>query len=261
MHGKADGRCVVYAAWRSQGTTVYWEGWAASEKQSWAIQALAENLPLWQRLFLRRNWQLWLNGRALSDAAGYDARWAALRRCGTAAAMPACSIDLPENYARTRGLVWQPEATCLRFVGEDVSGRPVWLRADAAAAFARLREAAAREHVCLQLVSGFRSAAYQARIFRRKLERGMPLEQILQVNAAPGYSEHHTGRALDLTAPGCPPADAAFEHTPAFAWLVRHASRYGFHLSYPRGNHHGIDYEPWHWCHALGEGPLPQALV
>ncbi|HZX89661.1 MAG TPA: D-alanyl-D-alanine carboxypeptidase family protein, partial [Rudaea sp.] len=23
---------------------------------------------------------------------------------------------------------------------------------------------------------------------------------------------------------------------------------YNFHLSFPRGNAHGIAYEPWHWC-------------
>ncbi|HVT32680.1 MAG TPA: D-alanyl-D-alanine carboxypeptidase family protein, partial [Rhodanobacteraceae bacterium] len=36
--------------------------------------------------------------------------------------------------------------------------------------------------------------------------------------------------------------------SPAFAWLKRHASRFGFRLSYPRRNRHGIAYEPWHWC-------------
>ena len=26
------------------------------------------------------------------------------------------------------------------------------------------------------------------------------------------------------------------------------AGDFGFALSYPRGNRHGIAYEPWHWC-------------
>jgi D-alanyl-D-alanine carboxypeptidase len=29
--------------------------------------------------------------------------------------------------------------------------------------------------------------------------------------------------------------------------LQRHAATYGFRMSYPRGNAHGISYEPWHW--------------
>lgn len=75
------------------------------------------------------------------------------------------------------------------------------------------------------------------------------MQEILNVNAAPGYSEHHGGRALDIGTPGEPPAEESFEHTPAFAWLTRHAGDFGFVMSYPRGNPHGIVYEPWHWYH------------
>ena len=73
------------------------------------------------------------------------------------------------------------------------------------------------------------------------------MAEILQVNAAPGYSEHHGGEALDIGTPGEPPAEESFETTPAFAWLSQHAARHGFSLSYPRDNPHGIVYEPWHW--------------
>ena len=44
------------------------------------------------------------------------------------------------------------------------------------------------------------------------------------------------------------PVEEEFERSPAFAWLKRHASRFGFRLSYPRRNRHGMAYEPWHWC-------------
>lgn len=74
------------------------------------------------------------------------------------------------------------------------------------------------------------------------------MQQILEVSAAPGFSEHHTGRALDLTTPGGPVLEEPFEHTDAFAWLSESAGSFGFHLSYPRGNSHGIAYEPWHWA-------------
>jgi len=33
-----------------------------------------------------------------------------------------------------------------------------------------------------------------------------------------------------------------------FAWLARHAHRFGFAMTYPRGNRLGIAYEPWHWA-------------
>ena len=74
------------------------------------------------------------------------------------------------------------------------------------------------------------------------------MHEILEVSAAPGYSEHHSGRAIDLTAPGYAALEEEFENSPSFAWLRRNARRFGFALSYPRKNRHGIAYEPWHWC-------------
>jgi D-alanyl-D-alanine carboxypeptidase len=111
-----------------------------------------------------------------------------------------------------------------------------------------MRAAAARESVELQVVSAFRSADYQLGLLRRKLERGQSIRQILRVSAAPGYSEHHSGRALDLTSPGFKPLEEEFEHSAAYAWLSANAQRFGFRLSYPRENQHGIAFEPWHWC-------------
>ncbi len=100
----------------------------------------------------------------------------------------------------------------------------------------------------LLLVSAFRSVDYQRSIFDRKLAQGVPLDDILRVNAAPGYSEHHTGRAVDIATRGCPPLTEAFETTDAFEWLTRNAGRFGFEMSYPRDNPYGIAYEPWHWA-------------
>ena len=105
----------------------------------------------------------------------------------------------------------------------------------------------------MRLVSAFRSLNYQRQIFERKLSQGELLAQILRVNAAPGYSEHHTGCAVDLTTDGCPPLTEAFEHTAAFAWLVARAKDFGFTMTYPRGNKFGLIYEPWHWVAPLAE--------
>ena len=96
-------------------------------------------------------------------------------------------------------------------------------------------------------ISGYRSHDYQLGIFERKLGRGQSIDEILAVNAAPGFSEHHSGRALDIGTPGEPPAEDTFEGTGAFAWLRDNAAADGFVLSYPRDNPHGIAYEPWHW--------------
>jgi D-alanyl-D-alanine carboxypeptidase len=70
--------------------------------------------------------------------------------------------------------------------------------------------------------------------------------------ARPGFSEHHTGLALDIGDEEHPACDVElpFEETRAFKWLNENAGHLGFELSFPRGNSKGINYEPWHWRYA-----------
>jgi hypothetical protein len=153
------------------------------------------------------------------------------------------------TFATTAALPPVREPHRLDWAGRDAFDRDAWLAPCALRAWRRMHAAAARDGECLQIVSAFRSQAYQARLFAGKRARGLALSDILMVNAAPGYSEHHSGRALDLSAPGFRAAETEFEQSSAYAWLCAHASRYGFRLSYPRDNPHGIVYEPWHWCY------------
>jgi D-alanyl-D-alanine carboxypeptidase len=149
-------------------------------------------------------------------------------------------LGLDADYAVRTGLGLVPEPAWLSFAGFDRFRRPLWLHAEAARAWARMRAAALRDGVVLEAISGYRSHDYQLGIFERKLARGQSVGEILAVNAAPGYSEHHGGRALDIGTPGEPPAEESFEATPAFAWLGDNAGAFGFAMSYPRGNPHGI---------------------
>ena len=152
-----------------------------------------------------------------------------------------------ESYSVQVGLPLVPEPNWLAFAGFDQFQRPLWLHIDAARAWLRMQAAALADAVMLDAISGYRSHDYQLGIFERKLGRGLSMPDILAVNAAPGFSEHHSGLALDIGTPDAAPAEEAFETTPAFAWLHSHASAYGFAMSYPRDNPHGIIYEPWHW--------------
>ncbi|MBV8659786.1 MAG: M15 family metallopeptidase [Burkholderiales bacterium] len=158
------------------------------------------------------------------------------------------ALGIAEDYAEVRGLSLQLEAESLVPLGVDVLGRDQFAVASTADAWRQMRDAAAQDGVTLQLVSAFRSVDYQAGLIRRKLDKGLVLDEILRASAAPGYSEHHTGRALDLTTPGGEMLEDSFENTPAFAWLQQHADQYGFSLSFPRDNPQGFIYEPWHWC-------------
>ena len=158
-------------------------------------------------------------------------------------------LQIPATYAGDRGLSFQPEATACSLVsfGSNDSGQPIRVTVETAAAWQSLRSSAAPEGVGLVPISGFRSVARQTEIIRGKLRDGHPLETILHWVAAPGFSEHHTGRAIDLGSPGHNELDENFAHTPAFRWLEAHAGSFGFRLSYPRDNRHGIGFEPWHW--------------
>ncbi|MDE2406324.1 MAG: M15 family metallopeptidase [Xanthomonadaceae bacterium] len=164
------------------------------------------------------------------------------------ARLDALGLDA-DAYAARSGLPLVPEPDWLAFAGFDRWQRPLWLQIDAAHAWLHLRDAALADGIVLDAISGYRSHDYQLGIFERKLARGLQVADILAVNAAPGFSEHHSGLALDIGTPDDPPAEESFEHTPAFVWLRDHAGEHGFAMSYPRDNPHGIIYEPWHWCY------------
>jgi D-alanyl-D-alanine carboxypeptidase len=156
-------------------------------------------------------------------------------------------LGLDESYGERCGLPLVPEPEWLQHAGFDRYRRPLWLTSAAARAWETMRSAALRADIVLEAISGYRSHAYQLGIFARKQARGLGVDEILTVNAAPGYSEHHSGRALDIGTPDEPSAEESFERTAAFAWLRENAGGHGFVMSYPRDNPHGIVYEPWHW--------------
>ena len=159
-------------------------------------------------------------------------------------------LGLPESLATTRRQPAQLECDDANLVsiGPDLLGREQRLERRTAELWLAMQAAAEREKVAIGVVSAFRSFDYQRGIIARKLAAGQAVEQILAVSALPGFSEHHSGRAVDMGTPGGPHLTEEFENTAAFSWLTLHAADYGFQLSYPRGNPHGVVFEPWHWC-------------
>ena len=136
----------------------------------------------------------------------------------------------------------QYESCNLIAIGENLK-----LDSLAAEAFFKMKKDAKKDLIEFRVASAFRSFNYQRNIIDRKLKKGIPMESILKENTLPGYSEHHTGYAIDFLAEGRYSLSVDFENTDTFRWLVENANRYGFYLSYPKGNKKGIMYEPWHW--------------
>jgi len=165
------------------------------------------------------------------------------------------SEDVPEHYRHR-----QPrfvEAKVLVSVGRDHHGRDALLAPQAAIAWSRMVAAATTDGITLLLISAFRSVARQTEIVTRKRARGFSWDEILGSSAYPGFSEHHTGCAVDVASPKCPTLIEEFEHTPEFAWLTDNALQFGFRMSYPRDNPLGVIFEPWHWMWKSEAPALP----
>jgi D-alanyl-D-alanine carboxypeptidase len=131
---------------------------------------------------------------------------------------PFADLRIPSDYGRNPRRPRFKEAATLEDVEPNLVGAMQRLAPETAAAWRDLKRSAADAGVQLLLVSGFRSIRHQADLIRRKLAAGQSIDKILTVNAAPGFSEHHTGRAVDIASP-----------------------------PYGRGNRFGFEYEPWHW--------------
>ena len=160
-------------------------------------------------------------------------------------------LGIDPRFSERHGLPQQIEANVLSLCGLDGLGREFWLAPAALLAWRALKAAALADRIPLVEISGFRSVEYQAALIRGKLRQGQTMAQILQVSAAPGFSEHHTGRAIDIASLAELKSRAflteAFELTESYLWLTQNAARFGFTQSFARNNRHGIAYEPWHW--------------
>lgn len=65
-------------------------------------------------------------------------------------------------------------------------------------------------------------------------------------SADQGYSEHQLGTTIDFTTIKLGLDNTLFAKTAGYTWLTENAYKYGFVLSYPKGNAYYI-FEPWHW--------------
>jgi len=158
------------------------------------------------------------------------------------------ALGISSELITARGLRECEEATTLEVAEVGTDGRDHLLVPLAAEAWRLLKAEALVDGIDLFIVSAFRSIDRQAEIIRRKLEAGAAVESILTVCAPPGFSEHHTGRAVDLSTPNSHVLEVEFDQTAAYAWLTEHAAEFGYYISYPIGNPLGYQYEPWHWC-------------
>ncbi len=158
---------------------------------------------------------------------------------------------------------------------QEVAELGCTLHPQAASALLAMREAARREGIELQAVSGFRDFERQLAIWNGKFSgarallsaQNLPLEAtalsenervaaILVWSALPGASRHHWGSDCDVIDRNALEPAARVEllstdygpggrYARLSGWLSGHARHYGFFLPYDR-DRGGVQPEPWH---------------
>ena len=131
-----------------------------------------------------------------------------------------------------------------------VADGSIRMRRAAARSYRDMVAAAQQEGVSLTPISGFRTIDDQRYLyFDVKAQRNQAPSERAKVSAPPGYSEHHTGYAVDIGDANVPAVNLSqsFEQTAAYRWLEANAARYSFEISFSKDNKQGVSYEPWHW--------------
>ena len=133
--------------------------------------------------------------------------------------------------------------------GAYPDGRKKYLLKEANTAFKKMIREARKKNVHIMIISAFLSVKYQEYLFNRAVKKYGSKKEAARHVAPPGCSEHHTGTAVDIGDADNPGANLSvkFEKTEAFKWLKKNAGKFGFLMSFPRDNTHGVSYEPWHW--------------
>ncbi|MBR3552313.1 MAG: M15 family metallopeptidase [Clostridia bacterium] len=122
----------------------------------------------------------------------------------------------------------------------------------ALAAFRAMQADLAEDGIIILLDSTYRSVARQEELWA-EFEKEKGIEYCQQYVAVPGYSEHHTGLAIDvcLIKDGViiNDNDQMIAEKEIFGKIHERLADYGFILRYPEGKEDitGFSFEPWHF--------------
>ncbi|MBP9760319.1 MAG: M15 family metallopeptidase [Candidatus Pacebacteria bacterium] len=155
--------------------------------------------------------------------------------------------ELLQKYSRVYFLNENYKPSDLTVIEEKYdlkNGKEVTVQSDMGPFLKDLLDDAWENGVELMVLSGYRSFAEQSTLKQNYTQRyGTGANQF---SADQGYSEHQLGTTVDFTNTTIGEAIDDFEQTKSFAWLNENAYKYGFVMSYPKGNEYYM-YEPWHW--------------
>ena len=113
-------------------------------------------------------------------------------------------------------------------------------------AFLEMKNDMAKENMQIRIISAYRSYDYQESLYDNYLKNNS--QNIVDTySARPGYSEHHTGLAIDVD--NVKLNYNKFYLTKEFLWMQDNAYKYGYILRYPKDKENitGYSFEPWHY--------------
>jgi LAS superfamily LD-carboxypeptidase LdcB len=148
---------------------------------------------------------------------------------------------------------------------------------DAKAAFEKMKAAAAKENIKIEVVSAYRDFERQKEIFEGKYDQFIrtglspidAIEKIIEYSTIPGTSRHHWGTDLDLidgntARPKNVLQPEHFHGKGPFCklkeWMDLHSESFGFFEVYTDNPlRKGFKYEPWHFSYAPVSKPMLSA--
>lgn len=112
--------------------------------------------------------------------------------------------------------------------------------------FKLMYEDAIKNNLSLFINSPYRSYSTQESLYNNYVKRD-GIVSADSYSARPGYSEHQTGLAFDVTSKSTNFSN--FAYSKEYTWLQENAYKYGFILRYPKGKEYitGYQYESWHY--------------
>lgn len=122
----------------------------------------------------------------------------------------------------------------------------LYINKEAYEAFLNMKNNMKEENLNIRIISAYRSFDYQEELYGNYLKKEK--QSIVDTySARAGYSEHHTGLAIDVD--NTKLDFNKFYLTKEFIWMNDNSYKYGFILRYPKDKEKitGYKYEPWHF--------------
>ena len=148
---------------------------------------------------------------------------------------------------------------------------------EAKVAFEKMKVAALKDGINIEVVSAYRSFQKQKSIFENKykifIQEGLTpieaVEKIIEYSTIPGTSRHHWGTDIDIIDANYPKPKSVLKEGNFYdngpycklkEWMDRHSEFYGFYEVYTKNpKRKGFKYEPWHFSYAPVSIPMLEA--